>query len=125
MISTKLSSINDSNSEDDIVAKTINYINKNISSDLSLDSIATSVYFSKAVINRKFHEIMGCTVWDYVMRRRIFTARQKIFADDNITAAFEESGFKDYSSFFRSYKKIIGVSPSKDLKSYKTIKKTG
>ena len=28
----------------------------------------------------------------------------------------EKSGFNDYSSFFRSYKKVIGISPSEDIK---------
>ena len=123
MLSAKLSTAGGSHYEDDIVTRTIGYINKNLSSDLSLNSISSAVYFSKAAINRKFREIMGCTVWDYVLRRRIFTARRRIFETDNITAAFEESGFGDYSSFFRAYKKIVGMSPNKDLKAYKAMKR--
>lgn len=121
MLSTNIKS--GSHIQDEAVTRTINYINENLSSELSLDSIAESVYFSKAFINRRFREIMGCSVWDYVVRRRIFSAREKIFSDGNITAAFENSGFLDYSSFFRAYKKVVGLSPRDDLKNHREIKK--
>ena len=62
---------------------------------------------------------MGCTVWEYVVRRRIYSSRQRLFFSGSVTDAFENSGFNDYSSFFRAYKRIIGVSPSEDLKNHK------
>lgn len=102
--------------EDDMIKKTINFINKNLSNELSLEIIANSLYCSRVTLNRKFREIMGCTVWEYVIRRRIYAARQQLFLGTNITSAYQKSGFSDYSSFFRAYKKVIGLSPSEDLK---------
>ena len=116
LLSTKLIRTAESHIEDDIIKKTINYINKNLSKELSLEIIANALYCSKASLNRNFREIMGCTVWEYVIRRRIYSARQRLFLGDNVTEAYEKSGFGDYSSFFRAYKKTVGVSPSEDLK---------
>ena len=116
MLLNKLSPAIDQRIEDDIIKKTVNYINKNLSGELSLDVIARALYMSRVSLNRKFRKIMGCTVWEYVIRRRIYSARQQLFLGRSITDAYQKSGFNDYSSFFRAYKKTVGTSPSEDVK---------
>lgn len=122
MLSIKINKIKTPSIEDDIIKSAINYINKNLSGKLSLEIIANELYCSKMSLNRKFRKIMGCTVWEYVIRRRIFSARQQLFLSGNISEAYQKSGFNDYSSFFRSYKKLIGIGPEEDLKK-RTVKK--
>lgn len=116
LLSNKLSHVTEPQVEDDIIKKTINYINKNLSKELSLESIANALYISRVSLNRKFREMMGCTVWEYVIRRRIYSARQRLFLGASIADAYQKSGFNDYSSFFRAYKKVVGTSPSEDIK---------
>lgn len=116
MLSTKINRpIPDATVEDSTVKQTIRYVNLHLSEELSLESIANALYCNKAVLNRKFRKMMGCSVWEYVVRRRIFSARQHLFFSGSIQEAFEKSGYHDYSSFFRAYKKLIGLSPSEDL----------
>lgn len=116
LLSTKLTRTAEPRVHDDMIKKTVNYINKNLSNELSLQIIANALYCSKVSLNRKFREIMGCTVWEYVIRRRIYSARQRLFLGGSVTDAYQTSGFSDYSSFFRAYKKVVGISPSEDLK---------
>ena len=116
LLSTKLTRTTTPKTHDDMIKKTINYINKNLSKELSLEIIANALFCSKVTLNRKFREIMGCTVWEYVIRRRIYAARQRLFLGGNITDTYQKSGFNDYSSFFRAYKKVVGASPSEDIK---------
>ena len=116
MLLNKLSPTTEQRIEDDMIKRTINYINKNLSGELSLDIIARALYMSRVSLNRKFRKIMGCTVWEYVIRRRIYSARQQLFLGRSITDAYQTSGFNDYSSFFRAYKKTVGISPSEDIK---------
>lgn len=103
------------------IKQVVNYINKNLTEELSLDSISKAMFTNKAVLNRKFKEIMGCTIWEYVIRRRIFSAQQRLYFSGDVTEAFEKSGFNDYSCFYRSYKRLIGMSPSEDLKKRYTL----
>lgn len=116
LLSTKLTRTIQPKIHDDTIKKTINYINKNLSNELSLEIISNALYISRVSLNRKFREIMGCTVWEYVIRRRIYSVRQRLFLGSNITDAYQKSGFNDYSSFFRAYKKVVGISPSEDIK---------
>lgn len=116
LLSTKLTHSKNIYVQDDIIKNTIRYINKNLTDELSLETISGKLYCSKSSLNRKFREIMGCTVWEYVIRRRIYNARQILFFSHSVTEVFEKSGFGDYSSFFRSYKKVVGISPKEDLK---------
>ena len=116
MLSNKLSRNTQTLIEDDMIKKTINFINKNLTNELNLETISSALYCSRVTLNRKFREIMGCTVWEYVIRRRIYAARQQLFLGGNITDVYQKSGFNDYSSFFRAYKKVIGISPSEDVK---------
>lgn len=116
LLSTKLTRMAAPKVHDDMIKKAINYINKNLSNELGLEIIANALFCSKVSLNRKFREIMGCTVWEYVIRRRIYSARQRLFLGSSVTDAYQTSGFNDYSSFFRAYKKIVGMSPSEDLK---------
>ena len=101
------------------VKSVIEYINRHLADDLSLDIIAKALYSNKVSLNRKFHEIMGCSIWEYILRRRTFAARQRLYFSGSISDAFEHSGFHDYSTFFRAYKKYVGLSPSEDLKKAK------
>ncbi len=48
----------------------------------------------------------------YVLEKRILAARHLILAGMPATAASLECGFKDYSTFSRAYKKILGQTPS-------------
>jgi len=92
----------------------IEYINHNLSADLSLDAIAARFYLSKSQLSRSFKKATGSTLWDYVLIKRLLLARSLIREGESISGACERSGFREYSSFYRAYKKRFGVSPNQD-----------
>ena len=101
------------------VKKTVEFINANLDKKWNLDSLENTLYLDKAYISREFKRTVGCGIWDYTIRKRVFSAQQLMYSGKTITEAFTSSGFNDYSTFYRNYKKIIGQSPSDDTKKYR------
>ena len=91
------------------------YINDNITSPLTLDSIAEHFYISKYYLCRLFKNKLGLTVSKYITHKRILLVKELYASGKNITEAVVNSGFGDYSSFFTAYKKETGESPRKGL----------
>lgn len=100
--------------EDDIIGRNfeiIDFVNTNLSSDLSLEYISSKFYISKSQLNRTFKKITGSTLWDYIIIKRLLLAKSYMKNGASISEAYKRCGFNDYSSFYRAYKKRFGESP--------------
>lgn len=100
----------------------IEYVNQNLAGDLSLDAISARFFLSKSQLSRSFKKATGSTLWDYVLIKRLLLARSLIREGESITGACEKSGFKEYSSFYRAYRKRFGVSPNQDRRSSDNVR---
>lgn len=99
---------------DEGVQKTINYINDNLDSELSIQSLSKNVNISKSVLYRRFQSCFNCTVNQYISRTRIEKA--KLLLRENILSVEEISqkvGFMSGSYFSKKFKKDVGISPYK------------
>lgn len=89
----------------------IGYVNSHLTEHQSLDKISSRFFISKNYLNKLFKQYLGTTVMDYVRYKRIILAKQSIQAGESAMDAALQSGFSDYSSFYRSYVKYEGLSP--------------
>ncbi len=96
------------------IRKVLLYIHQHLAEDLSLDDLCRQFSISKSYLNKRFKEITGTTLWDYVLAKRLIIARQNIQNGVPIQTVYQNSGFRDYSNFYRCYIKRFGVSPKKD-----------
>ena len=94
----------------------IEYINDNLAGELSLDSISAAFHMSPSQISRIFRRTTGTSVYDYILSKRLHLAQARIARGEGAVSASQQSGFWDYSSFYRLYKKRFGVSPSEAYK---------
>lgn len=92
----------------------ISYLNENICSPVSLDFLAKKFYISKHHLNKVFRKATGTTVGKYINYKRVIQAQQLINKGYSASRAAIESGFGDYSSFYRAYTKLLGHVPSDD-----------
>ena len=89
----------------------VQYIENHIQEDLTLDTIAETFYVSKFHIAHAFKDKFGISVHKYIIKKRLQMVCDALLNNENITDIFHQYGFKDYSSFYKAFKKEYGCSP--------------
>lgn len=89
------------------------FINQNIAHSVTVEQLAEHFFLSESYICRIFKQATGTTIGKYIAARRISIAKAALSEGASVSEAFEKSGFSDYSSFFKSFTKAVGVSPKK------------
>ena len=89
----------------------LHYIEDHLEEDLSLDHLAQIFFVSKYHIAHMFKETIGLSIHQYIMKKRLAVCRDAILSHTGISKAYIQCGFKDYSSFYRAFKKEFGMSP--------------
>ncbi len=98
--------------EEELGRKLINYINDHLFEELSLSMISDAIHMSASQINRVFHGLTGTSVYQYILSKRLIVAQEMIAKGESAVSASQKCGFRDYSSFYRLYKKRLGTSPT-------------
>lgn len=98
----------------DIVTLVMQYINKHIESDLSLDKLANSFFISPSYLSRKFKRETQKNISQYITEERIHRSTWliKTFPTLSISVVAKRSGFNSLTTFNREFKKIMNCSPT-------------
>ena len=92
--------------------KAIQYINENISQDLTLDRICGAISVSKYHFCRQFKLQLGMTVMQYILNTRIILAMDALEKTDRaISRISEDFGFSSVSYFCQALKEVTGSTP--------------
>ena len=111
-ISEAFESVTETEADKSTESSIVNYINRHLSEIITLDSICERFYISKPHLCRIFKKATASTVGEYITVKRLVKARGLILSGTPPTQAYLQCGFRDYSVFFRAYKKKYGVPPS-------------
>lgn len=94
----------------------VSYINRHLFDELSLERICEYFFLSKSQLNRVFRKTTGTTVWNYILIKRLFHAREMMQGGENPTSIYEKCGFQDYVTFYKAYQKHFGCMPKADYR---------
>lgn len=101
---------------DEQIQNVIQYINTNLSEDLSIAAIATRFYINKYYLMHKFKANTGYSLHNYILNKRLQKSAEYIKSGISPSDVASACGFNDYSSFVRAFSKMFGVSPRKYFK---------
>ena len=98
-----------------------NYIDEHLYTDISLKSISDAFNLSKYYVAHLYKEVTGYSPVQYIIRRRIGDAQTMLLhTDDSIINIAMNVGFNSVNHFHCTFVKIVGISPGKYRKIWKT-----
>lgn len=105
--------------KNDVIRNLVDYIEEHIKEDLTLESIAKNLHYSESYLSNQFKKAMKCPLMKYIRSKKIVLAQQMIRDGMKAVDVAEELSFSDYSTFYRSYKKVAVVNPNSDRRGKK------
>ncbi|MFL0365233.1 helix-turn-helix transcriptional regulator [Pseudobacillus sp. 179-B 2D1 NHS] len=96
----------------EVIEDALIYIENNIQQPLSLVSVADTFNMSKYYFHRLFSAMMGCSLNNYILSRRL-NASLKLIQNDHLslTDIAYQLNFGTQSSFTRAFKRQYGIAP--------------
>ncbi len=95
-----------------IVMHSIEYIKNHFDDDITLSEIVQRSAMSKTNFCTIFNSITGMPFKEYLNHYRIKRAAELIVSGEKISIAANGCGYGDFSTFYRNFKKYMGISPS-------------
>ena len=102
--------------EGDLISSAVEYISKNLSSDLSIETIAKHLHASASGIVHNFKKRLGISVHKYVVQKRLICAQGRLREGAHPSKIYLECGYKDYSCFYKAYVSHFGYPPCEEWK---------
>ncbi len=104
-----------------IVLKVMNYIAENYTLDLTITDISKALFVSKAYLSQVFKRETGMSVYKYLINYRIEQAKMQLRETEAfIYEISEKVGFHEFRHFSRTFKELVGFSPTEYRKLYRT-----
>jgi AraC-like DNA-binding protein len=94
-----------------LIDNVINYIETHIEEEIPIDTLAEVFFLSKFHLCREFKDQTGTTLHRFMIQKKLILAKDLIMQHLPITEVYQQSGFGDYSNFFRAFRNEYHMTP--------------
>lgn len=97
----------------EVLMNALEYIESNLASEISVQSIADHCYISVSGLQKTFKYVFHISVKEYMLRRRFSCAAKDLLGtQESILEIALKYGYSNAESFTRGFKKVWGITPS-------------
>ncbi len=97
----------------DAIERAIEYIETHLDQRLDLESVASSLHYSRYHLHRMFADTVGMTIHDYAVRRRLTeAAKLLVFSERSILETALACGYESQQSFTDAFKAMYKSPPA-------------
>lgn len=96
---------------ENMIARVIEYLNLHLENEISLEGLAQRFFVSKYYLCHAFRQHTGVPIFNYLNAKRIAMAQTLLQKGEPATSVAYQVGFRNYSSFYRTFCKVTGHAP--------------
>ena len=94
------------------IQNAVNFINENLSKQITLDDIAHAASMSRSYVSSYFKLVTGVSPYEYLLTARVEKAIGLLKKTEfSVTEIAQKCGFGSLSSFNKTFRRSIGVTP--------------
>ncbi len=94
-----------------VLHEALKFIEKNVDNDITVESVAKEIGYSKFHFSRLFKSEFDVTLQGYITERRLHNASKEILKGQNVLNVAVKYGYDTHSGFSKAFKKHFGYSP--------------
>ena len=88
------------------------YVSGHLTERITVSETARQLHVSESTLTHLCTRRLGLSFYRYVTQQRLDRARQLMLRCPDLSTVAEQSGFCDYTAFFRAFRREYGLSPS-------------
>lgn len=96
----------------DLTNQVVHYLDQHFLENITVEDLAHTFHISKSSLNTLFQRELHTTCHQYILKKRLALSIKLIRDNVPLKSVAVQSGFKDYSAFFRAFKKLYHISPT-------------
>ena len=87
------------------------YVEEHYTEPVTINDLAKQFFVSSSTISHLFQQKLGVSFHRYLVQRRLIDAKTRILRGQRLEEVAVQTGFSDYSGFYRSFRQQFGISP--------------